>query len=282
MRFIFIAILFSLTSTLHAQNFFTSIFLGGSNYQGDLQDKALAFTRFRPAWGVGLLFELNTHFLLTGDFTSGKISADDKFSLKNKARNLSFNSNITEFSIGLEYVPVDLYQYKISPYVFSGLAIFKFSPYINADNGSKIILYEFDTEGQGFYKGRKKYKLTQFAIPLGAGIQWALTDNKRIGLVFGIRKTFTDYLDDVSTTYIDKDILAQKKGTNAVKIAYRGNLLPNGEPYPPDGTKRGNPENKDWYYFAGLSLRFRIGPSVKKSTPTFRIKRAKVTCPTIF
>lgn len=138
--------------------------------------------RSKPAWGLGLMFELNDRMLIRGDFSSAQIHADDKFSKLNKARNLSFYSDITEFSLGFEYTLFNLYDYKVSPYLFTGVGVFKFSPYIKAANGSKIILSELDTEGQGFYLGRSKYKLRQLCIPFGGGIQWALTDNKKSGL----------------------------------------------------------------------------------------------------
>jgi hypothetical protein len=279
MRKVFIVILLLGNNLLYSQNFFTSVFGGISNYKGDLQEAPFSILRTRPAWGIGLLFELNERFLIRGDYTAGTISGGDVFGNKNRARNLTFTSSISEFSIGLEYVPIDLYQYKVSPYFFASLGAFKFSPYVTAENGSKVVLYEFDTEGQGFYEGRKKYKLTQFCIPFGGGLQWAISRNVRFALVGGVRKTFTDYIDDVSTTYVDKDLLAQKRGLLAVSWAYRGNQVPNGLPYPPGGTPRGNPANNDWYYFVGGSLRFRLGLHGKKRVPEFRIRRASVKCP---
>ena len=277
-----LAILLLVSVNSSSQNFFTSVFAGGSNYNGDIQDKMFTLIRSKPAWGLGLMFELNDRMLIRGDFSSAQIHADDKFSKLNKARNLSFYSDITEFSLGFEYTLFNLYDYKVSPYLFTGVGVFKFSPYIKAANGSKIILSELDTEGQGFYLGRSKYKLRQLCIPFGGGIQWALTDNKRIGFVIGIRKTFTDYLDDVSTTYVDKDLLIQKRGVKAATLAYRGNELPNGDPYPVAGTKRGNPANQDWYYFTGITARFRIGLTPKKRLQSYKVKKAKVSCPKPF
>jgi hypothetical protein len=174
---------------------------------------------------------------------------------------------------------LDLYQYKVSPYVFAGVSVFKFAPYAKDENGYPVSLYELDTEGQGFYDGRKKYKLSQFVIPYGGGVQWAISDNARIGFVIGIRQTFTDYLDDVSKTYVDKNTLIHNRGANAVKYAYRGSELPNAAPYPADGTPRGNPSNKDWYYFSGLTLRVRI-PNIRgRKAQVYRSEKSRVTCP---
>jgi hypothetical protein len=265
-----------------SQNFFTTVFAGAANYSGDIQDKAFTLIRAKPVWGVGMMFELNPRMLIRADLSLGKLYANDKYSNINQARNLSFNSDITEFSLGFEYVLFDLYEHKVSPYLFTSVGIFKFSPYVEASNGSRIILSELDTEGQGFYPGRTKYNLRQFCIPFGGGLQWALSDNKRIAFVIGIRKTFTDYLDDISTTYIDENLLRQKKGSQAVQFAYRGDELTNGSPYPRDGAIRGNPENKDWYYFTGVSMRFRMGGKKKVKEPSVKIRRGSIPCPKPF
>ncbi|MBS1741488.1 MAG: hypothetical protein JST81_00520 [Bacteroidetes bacterium] len=262
-----------------SQKFFTSFFAGTSNYQGDLTEKLYDPKHTHLAWGLGFMFELNEHMLIRAEFTSGKISGSDASGSKNISRNLYFYSSISEFTLGYEYVLLDLYQYKVSPYVFAGVSVFKFAPYAKDENGYPVSLYELDTEGQGFYDGRKKYKLSQFVIPYGGGVQWAISDNARIGFVIGIRQTFTDYLDDVSKTYVDKNTLIHNRGANAVKYAYRGSELPNAAPYPADGTPRGNPSNKDWYYFSGLTLRVRI-PNIRgRKAQVYRSEKSRVTCP---
>jgi|688.fasta_scaffold02281_18 hypothetical protein len=282
MKFRLLTIGLILCTEVKSQNFFTTAFAGASNYAGDIQDKAFTLIRAKPAWGIGLMFELNPRMLIRADMSFAKLYANDKFSKINQARNLSFNSDITEFSVGFEYVLFDLYEHKVSPYVFTGVGIFKFSPYVEASNGSRIILSELDTEGQGFYQGRKKYNLRQLCIPFGGGLQWALTDNKRIAFVIGVRKTFTDYLDDVSTTYIDENLLRQQRGAQAVKMAYRGDELSNGASYPQDGAIRGNPKSKDLYYFTGVSMRFRIGGKKKVKEPSVKIRRGSIPCPKPF
>ncbi len=282
MKHIFIFLLLLSGRSAKAQSFFTSFYGGVSGYKGDLQVKLFSLKNTHPAWGLGLLLELNDWMLIRGDFTYGKISGQDGITTQNRSRNLNFFSNITEFSIGFEYVMINLYEYKVSPYFFTGIARFNFSPQTKDKNGNPFSLFDLSTEGQGFYQDRKPYKLRQFSIPLGGGVQWALSDNVRIGYVIGIRKTFTDYLDDVSLTYIDPVILQMKRGGTAVAYAYRGDELPGGAPYPPDGTPRGNPKKKDWYTFSGLSIRVRIAPKGKTRVYTYRKGKAKVSCPKPF
>ena len=279
MKNIIILILLLGSHKCFPQNFFTSFFAGTANYQGDLEEKLFALKHSHPAWGLGLLFELNPHLLLRGDFTYGRISGSDANGVKNRSRNLSFTSTISDFSLGCEYLVLDLYDYKLSPYIFTGVSLFKFSPYTKDLNGNLFSLYDLDTEGEGFYENRKKYKLSQFCIPVGAGFQWALSDNTRVGIVIGIRKTFTDYLDDVSKTYVDKELLTLKRGGTAADYAYRGDELDNANPYPLDGAQRGNPKNKDWYYFSGLTLRVRLLTHKKRKYSDYKPGRSRITCP---
>ncbi len=53
---------------------------------------------------------------------------------------------------------------------------------------------------------------------------------------------------------MDQNILLTARGPEAVEMAYRGNELEGGAPYPPAGTVRGNPKAKDWYYFSGIRV----------------------------
>ena len=259
-------------------SFFATAFLGLSGYNGDLDEGVVTLVRAKPAFGVGISYEINERMMIQSDLYFGRIFASDKYNTKNRARNLSFNSNIFEYSIAFDYVLFNLYTVKASPYGFMGAAIFSFNPYIDMEDGNRIMLYDYSTEGQGFYQDRKKYKLRQFSIPFGGGVLYAISDKVRLGFELGIRKTFTDYLDDVSTNYVDKDLLQQNKGFLAPQIAYRGDLLPGGAPYPADGTMRGNPKNKDMYYFTGLSVKYRISPEGKAG----KFKNAgSVVCPAL-
>ena len=95
----------------------------------------------------------------------------------------------------------------------------------------------------------------------------------------GFRLTGTDYIDDVSKTYVDKDLLQQKRGANAVAYAYRGDLLPGGLPYPAAGTLRGNPKNNDMYIFAGGSVRYLLEGHGKRKERKIEKDRYHMGCP---
>jgi hypothetical protein len=183
-------------------------------------------------------------------------------------RNLSFESNITEFSLVGKLDIFNLNSIRWTPYIFGGLAVFHFNPYTYDDSANqKVYLKPLSTEGQGLpeYPDRRPYALTTLAIPMGAGIKYAISDAVHVAVEFGLRKTFTDYLDDVSTTYVDQDVLMAERGPQAVRLSYRGNTVPGESPYYPDngypqkGIERGSPKSKDYYYFTGLHLIFRLG-----------------------
>ena len=281
-KFLFLQFILLVSQVSQGQtHFFTSLFAGASSYKGDL-GRTSVVTNARGVWGLGMIFELNHRMLIRTELNYGKVSGTDKFDPKTRSRNLDFTSKLTEFNLLYEYILFDLYEYKVSPYVFLGVGTFKFSPFTKNKTGQVVFLAEQSTEGQGFYKDRKDYKLNQVVIPFGGGMQWALSPTKRIALEVGLRKTFTDYLDDVSTTYIDPALLAQKRGTTAVSLAYRAAELPNALPYPAEGSKRGNPDTKDWYIFSGVSFRFSIQPKTRRFEYKYKPRRAKTKCPTVF
>ena len=239
------------------------LFGGIGNYQGDLVNGAYIGKLTRLAVGVTGEYELSDKFSLRAGFTFAQIAGDDQYNSKDylKLRNLSFESNIVELSLVAQYYTFGFENRRWSPYVFGGLAVYHFNPYILTVNDEKIFLKPLSTEGQGLTGyDIKPYPLTQIALPFGAGVKFALNDNIRIGAEVGLRKLFTDYLDDISTNYADENDLRAERGDLSVQVAYRGDELPGGDPnYPAKGAQRGGVEQKDWYYLTGLTLSFRLG-----------------------
>ena len=241
-----------------AQQLHVTVRGGFSGYQGDLQSKRISLNQSNFAFGLGLKYDLNPHWSVRTEFNAGKIEGDDK---KNEPilqlRNLSFQSKIVEGNLLLEYSIFDLSKRNFTPYVFAGLGVFHFNPYAYDTLGNKLFLKPLSTEGQGLaqYPDRKEYKLTQMAIPMGIGFRYRVAEAITLGYELGMRKTFTDYLDDVSTNYVDQFILAQERGVNAVEMAFRGDEVKDSNAsYPPEGEMRGGSEFKDWYYFHGITL----------------------------
>lgn len=259
-----------------AQDF--HIFLTGGliNYQGDLQAKRFTFNQGHPYAGLGVLYEATDQLYIRLGGIIGKISGDDKLGTLNKERNLNFQSQLIEVHLGVEYDIINSYEHTVAPYVFAGLAGYHFDPYTYDAAKNKVFLQPLGTEGQGFFLGRKKYSLTQVAVPAGGGIKMALSDAINLRLEGGLRVLFTDYLDDVSNSYAGQDDLRAFSGQQAVDLAFRGDELGRTVAYPDATSKRGNPKSKDMYYTLGLSLSYRIqGGNPYKNRPG----KGKTGCP---
>lgn len=235
------------------------MFGGLSNYQGDLVDKA--YQNSKAAFGISGTLPITQRLSVRAQLIFGKVAGADSLSPKPelKARNLSFESAVTEFSVLAEYNIFNLEQIRWTPYVFAGIGGFHFNPYAFSQNGNQVYLQPLGTEGQGLPGyAAKPYSLTALAIPFGGGIKYAISSSVTLGLELGLRKTFTDYLDDVSDAYADAADLFAGRGQQAVDFSYRGNEV--GYPaYPVKGFTRGNPKSKDYYYFTGLHLTFALG-----------------------
>jgi Domain of unknown function (DUF6089) len=253
-----------LPSLAFAQRLHVTLFGGAANYMGDIVDKPFAQTQ--PAGGFGLLYEISDRAYIRAGFVTGKLVGYDQFSNNKsvRSRNLNFQTTIAEGHLmGQFHIINNPYEKKISLYLFAGLGVFGFDPYTKDAFNNKVFLQPLGTEGQGTakYPDRPLYNRTGLAIPFGGGIQYSLSENVKVHIETGLRKLFTDYLDDISTTYADEAALLAGQGPVAVELAYRGDELPGADPnfYPAEGELRGNPKSKDWYYFSGIGLSFRLG-----------------------
>jgi len=144
-----------------------------------------------------------------------------------------------------------------TPYLFMGISYFKMNP-MGQYNDGWVELQSLRTEGQGSdFNSNKPYKLNQISLPVGVGIKVNLTTRIALGIEYGIRKTFTDYLDDVSGNYVHPSILNETSGQLSAEIS-DPSLNNQGSKSFSNGIARGNANNKDWYAFAGITLSFRL------------------------
>lgn len=281
--------LFLLTAAFLASTCFAQVrvgvFAGIADYQGDLTEKIFQNPRF--AFGINGAYQITSRINLRAGLSFAKVSGADSLSSQRdlQLRNLSFQTSITELSLIGEYDIFDMDLKPWSPYAFAGIAVYHFNPYTFDRSGNKIFLQPLSTEGQGLpgYPN-KPYSLTQLAIPFGGGIKYDISSTVRIALEFGMRKLFTDYLDDVSGNYADPNELFANKGQTAVDLSYRGDEVAGGNlNYPVKGFTRGSPKYKDYYYFTGIHLMFRLpegGGGGMHYSPKGRNKR--YGCPTNF
>ncbi|MCK9611397.1 MAG: DUF6089 family protein [Bacteroidales bacterium] len=250
-----------LRSVIIAQDFYRSelgVFIGTSYYLGDL-NPSKHFLQSKLAYGIVYRYNITPRWALKVNAFLGKLEGDDAVSKANEDRNLRFRSHIFDFSTQIEfnflpYITGDK-QRLISPYIFVGASLFNFNPKAELDE-KLYSLQALGTEGQGttIPDTKKPYALTAFAIPFGIGVKVSPHRILSIGLEWGIRKTFSDYIDDVSTIYVDSTILAAENTLAAAQLADRS-LTNRGQHA---GMERGNPKTKDWYVFTGLTVSFRI------------------------
>ncbi len=265
-----LSILFALN--LFSQRAEIGLFGGGSYYLGDLNPKK-NFEMMQPAAGLLARYNLSPRFAFKAAGFWGNVKGDDAVTKFNEKRNLSFKSQILEFSAQLElnFLPyvTGHKDYYFSPYMFAGIAAFNFNPMAYYE-GKWYSLQPLGTEGQGTiaYYDRKPYSLNALAFPFGLGIKYSASDKVCIGGEWGMRKTNTDYIDDVSTTYADPNILSAENTPIAMLLADRSIKQP-GDPSN-TGLQRGNSTNKDWYSFAGVFVTFKITRKRKGDCPTYQ------------
>jgi hypothetical protein len=265
-RLLLFFFLISMSSNIRAQDEPTpgtsiGIIGGPFSYQGDLQPNSFSFHQASFFTGAYIRQPLLEKLSVKAGVTFGRLYAADKNNrdyLKN--RNLSFHTALTEGFVALDYELLPLSKRRFTPFGYGALVYFHFNPYAYDASGTKTYLQPLGTEGQGLsrYPERKPYKLSQVALAFGGGLRFLISDAVQVGLEIGQRKTFTDYLDDVSRNYADQDALLAARGPKAVELAYRGDELPGGSAYPREGTQRGKATEMDWYYMAGLSIEIKL------------------------
>ncbi len=234
------------------------VFLGGSLFHGDVgyNNAEYAILNTQPTLGFQLKRNLNYHFGVSinihrGTLYSSDANASDFFKTK---RNLHFKSKITEFSLISEFnlrPYMSRYsEYNISPFLFFGISSFYFNPKAQSNDGNWYSLRPLGTEGQGsdYYPQRELYDLNGIAIPFGFGYKINIYDYLTLNFNISWRITFTDYIDDVSTTYVDPNILSE---LGAELSDQSNNTFP-------EGFQRGDPNQHDKYGFIGLTILYSI------------------------
>lgn len=243
--------------------------LGGANQVGTHYFKDFEWSLTNFAASIGLRYKLSNYFALNSHLTYGRISGDDKLTNEffRHYRNLNFYSSIYELNINFEGAYQEeqigrLYHlrghhgakhgYEIYTYGFVGAGVFYFDPRTEY-RGHTYRLQPLETEGS-------KYSLVQLCIPIGIGFKYTLDQLWGVGLELGFRKTFTDYLDDVSTKYADPKMLPSPI---AKALADRSdNDLPYEAKSHPEitaaGQQRGDSKEKDSYMFAVFNINYKI------------------------
>jgi len=252
----------------NSQKFELKTYFGAFYYQGDLVPRPINLSMSQGDLATGLSFgySVNDWSTISGRFLCGKLSGDDKYAntIERKTRNLSFVSPLYEYGLYVDLkinkIWKSLNKYKINLYYSTGISLFTFNPKTWYNN-RLVDLHPLGTEGQNIPKyAANKYKLTQIAIPFGIVIDFDVTNRLGLGLEVSPRKTFTDYLDDVSSFYINYHEMISYGNILGAKLSNR-----QGEYYKTEvviletGTQRGDPKNNDWYTHFTIYGKYRFG-----------------------
>jgi len=246
--------------------------LGGANQVGTNGLRDFDFPAIRAAFEIGYRYRLSKESSVTGRLIYARLAGDDKYTEEpfRNNRNCNFKSPVVEFSGQYEYDiirehPGHIYnlrgiqglrELQITSYVFAGLGVIYFNPK-GKYNDKWYRLRPMCTEGEGMVPTRRKYALVQVVIPVGLGFKYALSKDWSVGIEYGMRKTFTDYIDDVSKTYFDPVYLAAQKGALAAHFSNPTNgSLPSY--VTAAGQQRGDMRDKDAYMFAFISFYYKI------------------------
>lgn len=288
-------------------NFGPSFFLGdlgGNSGKGtnNLKDMNFEFTKFMkgafitmyPKNWVGLRLAANYTYLEGDDAIINTTGIDE---LWRKQRNLDFKTTVIEGYLALEVFPTMLfnrnseYEPRLRPYLLGGVGVFHFNPQgsLTDASGNKTwyYLHPLRLEGQGMpeYPYSKPYKLTQMNIPFGAGVKYFASDRINVSMELLYRKTFTDYIDDVSQRYIDPAYYTKYLSSQEATLAYKLSDKAKGIIYPgmtryPAGTQRGDLKDYDTYFSIVLKAGVRLGPIYESAFARSAARQTR--CPAIY
>ena len=260
---VFIALGFNATAQ-YKENTEIGLLGGVSYYLGDLN--TTHFFQPSPAAGLVIRKNIDERFSYKAEVLSLPLQSDERDSKDTISfnRGLHFRSSVFELSGQLEFnfLPYESGNplYTWTPFIYTGISIFHHNPQAENINGEWVNLQELGTEGQGttLFPDRKEYSLIQFAIPMGGGVKIAVNKSFNIILEYGARKTFTDYLDDVSTTFVGGNGDPYPLDMDPIAVAMSDPLGTHSK-----DVERGDPDKKDWYSFAGITLSFKLNNNTK-------------------
>ncbi|MFN8287074.1 MAG: DUF6089 family protein [Chitinophagales bacterium] len=247
---------------------------GITNYFGDLNTKT-SFKFVRPGAGAFYRYNIRQRGAWRTSFNWGIAEFDDaKTNIAwNKQRNLSFKTDIYDITSIIEFNFLkfdkerEAKKHWFTPFLGTGISIFFFNPKAQY-NGKWYYLQPLGTEGQNdpSYSGVKKYRLFSFAVPIVGGFKFSFGKNWNWNLCIeaGVRKTFTDYLDDVSYKY--PSYASLPGGSTGLAAALSDRSGENGgEKIGKPGYQRGQSPKKDDYLMGGITLSYTI---IKPHCPT--------------
>lgn len=248
--------------------------LGGGPGIGRHSILDLDFLSTRIGGSIGMRYILkNPRFSINTAFTMGLISGNDEFTdeVSRNYRNLTFRSPVYDLTARLEYkinqetrghiyLLKGVRGQKGNKFIWrinAGLGVFYFNPKAQYE-GKWYELQPLGTEGQNFMATRRPYSRVQMCIPGGIEISYAASRYWTWSFEIGPRFTFTDYIDDVSTSYVNPDLVAAFAPDDYPKDAARFFANSNYQVSPYYNEKRGNSFNNDMYIVCLFKVHYKM------------------------
>ena len=288
--------------SVDAQKIEIGVHGGVANYLGDIGGKRkdakpfffdMHLPKINFAFGADGVVQFHHLYQIKGSFSYLRIGDSDALSIieTRRRRNLSFRNSIIEFSAVGQLDLLELigsiqghtyrdfqtvarvrtdYPFYIYPYI--GFGIIYSNPKTRY-NGGLVALRPLGTEGQGVIAGKKKYSPIQPIIPMGIEFQYQFNPKMKVGFDWGLRKSFTDYLDDISGTYADPTLIAAAHGSIAAALSNRTaeyTTNPDDLQYYVPGAIRGNPKRKDYYMTTTFTFIYRLDQGRRAAVPKFK------------
>ncbi|HWA32474.1 MAG TPA: DUF6089 family protein [Cyclobacteriaceae bacterium] len=271
--------LFLMPELASAQSFFAMrrqrslILVGGigtSSYFGELSNDG-DYIQANPNVHAGLQYYLTRKIGVRVEAAWFQLSGSDSKATPESARqprNLSFHENNFELSaVGIyNFFPQGRSFYQrpqFNVYGFGGIGLMYFNPTTDYQ-GKKYQLAPQHTE-------LVSYSQVIPVIPLGLGVRFKIGPFMNLSFEGGFRKTFTDYLDDVSTVHHDAS-----KFPTALAYALSDRRPELGLTPAPDGYIRGNPKTDDAYMLYSVKLEYYLPVNFlqgNRQQKTFKSKR---------
>ena len=261
-----LSILLTLPALVSAQRTEFGYWLGGSTYTGDLNTNT-SFQDTRQSLGIYYRYNYDSRVAVKTSAYWSQVAgndahSDNKFQLN---RNLNFYSDVYEVSSQIEFnfkpYSSQNKKDKWAPYFIAGFSLLSFNPKTTYE-GSVVRLQPLGTEGQGLpeYPDRELYKLRTTAWVVGGGLKVKLSKNLSFHIEGANRKTHTDYLDDVSLTYVPRNIMLNENPVNGFQAAALADRSASGEPgaNAQGGKQRGDLKKRDSYFYFGIGFSFTI------------------------
>lgn len=251
--------------------------IGMAHYRGDIPTQHMGLAQYSIAGGIFWRYNYNPWIAARISLSGGTLSAFDPEPASNgvsiSSRNLSFKSEYVELGVQYEWnlSGLDIQTGKrLSPYIFLGVNGFYFNP-TTVIQGDRVELQPLGTEGQMLETGIGGYHRFQFGIPMGLGFKYTISPRCHFGLEFGLRKTFTDYIDDVSGAYPEMEEMMNMNPL-AARLADRSAEIEGGTPIITEGAMRGNPKRMDSYFVHQFTLSIVLGKLVNTEfDPSFKV-----------